>query len=98
MPGLYPGANMVLAFIIGVLVWLPPVLVIAAFASSFPRCGALYVVTRRVLHPFFGFIPNWIYVIGGGCGMAAGFIFYQGFIPIAGVPQVGGRDVRQRRA
>ena len=89
MPGLYPGANMVWAFIIGFFVWLPPVLVIAAFASSFPRSGALYVVTSRVLHPMFGFIPNWIYVIGGGCGMAAGFIFYQGFIPIAGCFQVG---------
>lgn len=83
MPGLYPGGSMVLAFIIGGLVWLPPVLCIAAFASSFPRSGALYVVTSRVLHPMFGFIPNWIYVIGGGCGMAAGFILYQGFIPIA---------------
>jgi len=89
MPGLYPGANMVWAFIIGFFVWLPPVLVIAAFASSFPRSGALYVVTSRVLHPMFGFIPNWIYVIGGGCGMAAGFIFYQGFIPIAGTFQLG---------
>lgn len=89
MPGLYPGANMVWAFIIGFFLWLPPVLVIAAFASSFPRSGALYVVTSRVLHPMFGFIPNWIYVIGGGCGMAAGFIFYQGFIPIAGTLQLG---------
>jgi amino acid transporter len=88
-PGLFPGANMVLAFIIGFLVWVPPVLVIAAFASSFPRSGALYVVTSRVLHPMFGFIPNWVYVIGGGCGMAAGFIFYQGFIPIAGTFQLG---------
>ncbi|HQG03973.1 MAG TPA: APC family permease [Thermoleophilia bacterium] len=90
MPGLYPGANMVWAFIIGFIVWVPVVLVIAAFASSFPRSGALYVVTSRVLHPMFGFIPNWIYVICGGCGMAAGFIFYQAFIPIAGTLQLGG--------
>lgn len=90
MPGTYPGAHMVWAFIIGFLVWLPPVLCIAAFASSFPRSGALYVVTSRVLHPMFGFIPNWIYVIGGGCGMAAGFIFYQGFIPIASTLQAAG--------
>lgn len=90
MPGIYPGANMVWAFIIGFFLWLPPVLIIAAFASSFPRSGALYVVTSRVLHPMFGFIPNWIYVIGGGCGLAAGFIFYQGFIPIAGTFQLGG--------
>jgi amino acid transporter len=90
MPGLYPGANMVWAFIIGFFIWLPPVLCIAAFASSFPRSGALYVVTSRVLHPMFGFIPNWIYVIAGGCGMAAGFIFYQGFIPIASGFQLAG--------
>ncbi len=90
MPGLYPGANMVWAFIIGFFLWLPPVLVIAAFSSSFPRSGALYVVTSRVLHPMFGFIPNWIYVLGGGCGLAAGFIFYQAFIPIAGTLQLAG--------
>ena len=90
MPGLYPGASMVLGFIIGFLVWLPAVLCIAAFASSFPRSGALYVVTSRVLHPMFGFIPNWMYVIGGGCGMAAGFIFYQAFIPIASSLQLAG--------
>lgn len=93
MPGLYPGANMVWAFIIGFFIWLPPVLTIAAFASSFPRSGALYVVTSRVLHPMFGFIPNWIYVIGGGCGMAAGFIFYQGFIPIASGFQLAGEMI-----
>lgn len=90
MPGLYPGANMVWAFIIGFFLWLPPVLVIAAFASSFPRSGALYVVTSRVLHPMFGFIPNWIYVVGGGAAMAAGFIFYQGFIPLASGFQLAG--------
>ncbi len=97
MPGIYPGANMVWAFIIGFFLWLPPVLIIAAFASSFPRSGALYVVTSRVLHPMFGFIPNWIYVIGGGCGLAAGFIFYQGFIPIAGTLPARRRDDRQHK-
>jgi APA family basic amino acid/polyamine antiporter len=90
MPGIYPGANMTLGFIIGFLVWLAPVLCIAVIASSFPRSGALYVVTARVLHPMFGFIPNWIYVIGGGCGMAAGFIFYQSFIPLASGLQLAG--------
>ncbi len=58
MPGLFPGANMVWAFIIGFFLWVPPVLTVAIFASSFPRSGALYVVTSRVLHPMFGFIPN----------------------------------------
>jgi APA family basic amino acid/polyamine antiporter len=48
-------------------------------------------VTSRVLHPMFGFILNWIYVIGGGCGMAAGFIFYQGFIPVASTFQLAGK-------
>lgn len=90
MPGLFPGANMVWAFIIGFFLWVPPVLTVAIFASSFPRSGALYVVTSRVLHPMFGFIPNWIYVVTGGCGMAAGFIFYQGYIPIAGTLQLAG--------
>ena len=37
MPGLYPGANMVWAFIIGFFLWLPPVLVILFMQRLFVK-------------------------------------------------------------
>lgn len=83
VPGLYPGGNIVLAFLVGLIIWIFPVIVLAIFASSFPRSGSLYVVISRVLHPLFGFIPNWTYVLGGGAALAVGFLNYLGLIPIA---------------
>jgi amino acid transporter len=82
-PGLYPGGSIVLSFFIGGIVWLPVVICVAAIASSFPRSGSMYVMTSRVLHPMFGFMPNWMYVIGGGGGMLVGLEVYMMFILIA---------------
>lgn len=90
VPGLYPGGNMTLAFLVGLLVWLPPVLLLAILSASFPRSGSLYVVISRVLHPLFGFIPNWSYVIGGGAALAVGFLNYLGLIPLASSIQIAG--------
>lgn len=90
VPGLYPGGNMTLAFLIGLLVWLPPVLVLAILSASFPRSGSLYVVISRVLHPILGFIPNWSYVVGGGASLAVGFLNYLGLIPLASSIQIAG--------
>ncbi|MEI6530590.1 MAG: APC family permease [bacterium] len=90
IPGQYPGGDVVLAFVVGFLIWLFPVLVLAIFASSFPRSGALYVVISRVLHPLFGIIPTWAYVIGGGSALAVGFLNYLGLIPIASSFQIAG--------
>ena len=90
VPGLYPGGNMTLAFLIGLLVWLPPVLILAILSASFPRSGSLYVVISRVLHPILGFIPNWSYVIGGGASLAVGFLNYLGLIPLASSIQIAG--------
>ncbi|MCR4433023.1 MAG: APC family permease [bacterium] len=91
VPGLYPGGNIVLAFLVGLIIWIFPVIVLAIFASSFPRSGSLYVVISRVLHPLFGFIPNWTYVLGGGAALAVGFLNYLGLIPIASSLQVAGQ-------
>ncbi|MGC8721383.1 MAG: APC family permease [Caldisericaceae bacterium] len=90
VPGLYPGGSMTFAFIVGLLVWLPPVLLLAILSASFPRSGSLYVVISRVLHPLFGFIPNWSYVIGGGAALAVGFLNYLGLIPLASSIQIAG--------
>ena len=90
VPGLYPGGNMIVAFIVGLLVWLPPVVTLAILSASFPRSGSLYVVISRVLHPILGFIPNWSYVIGGGAALAVGFLNYLGLIPLASSIQIAG--------
>ncbi len=90
VPGLYPGGNMTLAFLVGLLVWIAPVLLLAIFSSSFPRSGALYVVISRILHPILGFIPNWAYVMGGGAALAVGFLNYLGLIPLASSIQIAG--------
>ncbi|MEF3244576.1 MAG: APC family permease [Caldisericaceae bacterium] len=90
VPGLYPGGNMTLAFLVGLLVWLPPVVILAILSASFPRSGSLYVVISRVLHPLLGFIPNWSYVMGGGAALAVGFLNYLGLIPLASSIQIAG--------
>jgi len=91
VPGVYPGGNIVLAFLVGLIAWIFPVIVLAIFASSFPRSGSPYVVISRVLHPLFGFIPNWTYVLGGGSALAVGLVNYLGLIPIASSFQVAGQ-------
>ena len=73
-PGIYPGGNMVLAFLLGGLLWLLPVMLVAIYASSFPRSGAMYVVISRATHPFLGFLPNWLWVISNG--FSVGFLNY----------------------
>lgn len=87
-PGLYPGGNMVLAFILGGLLWFLPVLLIAIYASSFPRSGAMYVVISRATHPLLGFLPNWLWIIS--VGFSVGFLNYIMFNILASVLQVAG--------
>jgi amino acid transporter len=88
IPGQYPGGNTVLAFFLGGLIWALPVLLIAVYASSFPRSGAMYVVISRAVHPIVGFLPNWLWVISSG--FTAGFLNYLGLNLISAALQTGG--------
>jgi len=88
VPGTDPGGNMVLAFLLGALLWLFPVILIAIYASSFPRSGAMYVVISRVTHPLLGFLPNWLWIISSG--FAVGFLNYIGINLISSALQVAG--------
>ena len=88
IPGLYPGGNTVLAFFLGGLIWALPVVLIAVYASSFPRSGAMYVVISRAVHPIVGFLPNWLWIISSGC--TAGFLNYLGLQLAAAAFQTGG--------
>jgi len=82
-PGLYPGGDITFAFFLGGLMWTPIALLLAAFASSFPRTGAPYLVISRATHVTLGFIPIWLYAIGGGSALASGFLLYLSIIPLA---------------
>ena len=88
IPGVYPGVNMVLAFLLGGVVWLLPVMLIAVFASSFPRSGSMYVAISRSTHPILGFLPNWLWSVS--CGLCVGFLNYIGLYVIGSGLQVGG--------
>jgi basic amino acid/polyamine antiporter, APA family len=88
IPGQYPGGNTVLAFFLGGLIWALPVLLIAVYASSFPRSGAMYVVISRAIHPIVGFLPNWLWVVSSG--FTAGFLNYLGLNLISAGLQTGG--------
>ncbi len=87
-PGIYPGGNMVLAFFLGGLLWLLPVMLIAIYASSFPRSGAMYVVISRATHPLLGFLPNWLWIIS--TGFSVGFLNYIMLNILASCMQVAG--------
>jgi APA family basic amino acid/polyamine antiporter len=87
-PGIYPGGNMVLAFFLGGLLWVLPIMLIAVYASSFPRSGAMYVVISRATHPLLGFLPNWLWIIS--TGFSVGFLNYIMFNILASCTQVAG--------
>ena len=57
-PPLYPGANLVLATLIGGLAALPLVMVYARLSAVYPRSGGEYVYASRLLHPAVGFAVN----------------------------------------
>jgi len=87
-PGIYPGGNMALSFLIGGLLWVFPMILIAIYASSFPRSGAMYVVISRATHPLIGFLPMWLWIMSAG--MTAGFFCYICLNLISASLQVGG--------
>jgi amino acid transporter len=61
IPFLYPAVNMTLA----VLGAIPIALIFGAtyylLAASMPRTGGDYIYGSRIIHPLWGFLPNWMY-------------------------------------
>src|SRR5580765_519689 len=58
-PGNFPGANMVLAIVIGTLTMAFTLLwVYSEFAAAMPRSGGDYVFVSRALHPFVGWLMS----------------------------------------
>jgi basic amino acid/polyamine antiporter, APA family len=88
IPGLFPGGNTTLAFLLGGVLWFFPVVLLAVFASSFPRSGSMYVAISRATHPLLGFLPNWLWIISQGFGV--GFLNYLMLNLIASALQIAG--------
>ncbi len=78
------GGNLVLAFFLAGLLFLPLMLACMLIATSFPRSSSLYVFVSRVVHPVLGYLPFWYYIIGGGAAMASGLILYIGVKALGG--------------
>ncbi len=70
----FPGASLPLAFLIGLLVFLPITLLVAITSATMPRSGGLYIAVSRVLGPTMGYLSAWLLFIG--YGIASGVLGY----------------------
>lgn len=84
------GGNIVLAFLIAGLMFLPLLIGFMMLAASFPRSSSLYVVTSRTLHPILGYLPFWYFIVGGGSAIGSGFLLFIGVKALSGPLAVAG--------
>jgi len=56
--GYFPGANLPIAYVGGLLLMLPIAVVYAVLARAMPRSGGDYVYISRILGPGWGFIAS----------------------------------------
>lgn len=61
IPFLYPGVNMALAVVGAIFVSLIFGATYWLLSISMPRSGGEYVYGSRIIHPLWGFLPNWMY-------------------------------------
>lgn len=70
----FPGASLPLAFLIGLMVFLPITLLVAITSATMPRSGGLYIAVSRVLGPTVGYLSSWLLFIG--YGISSGVLGY----------------------
>ncbi len=70
----FPGASLPLAFLIGLLVFLPITLLVAITSATMPRSGGLYIAVSRVMGPTIGYLSAWLLFIG--YGISSGVLGY----------------------
>jgi basic amino acid/polyamine antiporter, APA family len=70
----FPGANLPLAFLLGLLIFLPITLLVALNSATMPRSGGLYIAVSRVMGPTLGFLSAWLLFIG--YGISSGVLGY----------------------
>src|SRR6056297_4276263 len=62
----FPGASLPLAFLFGLIIFLPITLLVAINSATMPRSGGLYIGVSRVMGPTLGFLSAWLLFIGYG--------------------------------
>ncbi|MEM3983777.1 MAG: hypothetical protein QW630_04560, partial [Sulfolobales archaeon] len=84
------GGNIALSFFIAGLMFFPLMIAFMIIAASFPRSSSLYVLVSRTLHPVFGFLPFWYFIVGGGAALCSGFLLFIGIKAMSGPLAVAG--------
>jgi len=73
VPSFHPGANMILACLIGAIIALPMAIANSMLSNIYPRSGGEYVYNSRTLCPSIGFATNFnisiwlLYYVGVSC-------------------------------
>ncbi len=71
-----PGANPILAFLIGGIIIFPMVFTLASMMRIMPRSGGMYVCISRLVDPSVAFVTNAVYAIS--FGMTIGIMSWVG--------------------
>src|SRR5208283_3435234 len=79
--GLYPGADLIGAFTLGLIPALGFIVVYSIQTSAFPRAGGDYVWVSRIAGPTLGFVFSWLLQFGflfAICGLQAYYVAWIG--------------------
>lgn len=60
----YPGASVPLAFLIGMIMFLPVCALIAITSAIMPRSGSLYVLISRLVDPTISYLSSFLFFLG----------------------------------
>jgi len=70
----FPGASISLAFLLGLAIFIPIMLLVSITSATMPRSGGLYIAVSRVLGPTVGYMSAWLLFIG--YGISSGVLGY----------------------
>jgi len=62
----FPGASFPLAFVFGIVLFLPVAMLLGATSSAVPRSGGIYVLISRLLSPALGQVAAWLLFVAYG--------------------------------
>src|SRR6056297_2557499 len=70
----FPGASISLAFLLGLAIFIPIMLLVSITSATMPRSGGLYIAVSRVMGPSMGYMSAWLLFIG--YGISSGVLGY----------------------
>jgi APA family basic amino acid/polyamine antiporter len=83
MPFMFPGANVVISFVLAGIVVIIYGVALALQCVCMPRAGANYVVIARGLHPLFGMMEGWRAIVWNPIANATCSFIAAGFLSTA---------------